>query len=589
MKLSSSSLSDIRNRFVDGPCGLLRNMRRVKAFISPKAFLRLAVKKRRFALLAMLLVAAGCNGRCSGGGVILPRRVSVAEAPNTAHVLQAEPAVSFFGGQSNPFWIVCHNDGTHRGDADPNASGITCESQDQRHEFSLSIPVTGQAPFATGDPIPSTDPTLARDPSDPNVVWLAAIMDWDTLAVGKRQSIGVAKLVRDPATGAVTLNEPDPGAGGDAHRMVPIAGTNIEGPVNANNGPSPDRPFIAIDPTEENGGHNQYIAFFQNDNSTFDQNQVRQRRGRIMVTHRNDHDRFWSNPVVVRAEGVDADADGFALDNDSFQFLSPQIAIRPGTHEVGVAFVRFQFSGDPEANITLDNMEFIGNPISYFFGISADRASTAWTARSVTSSARAGNVNTGPATTQFTAAPYPALAFDEAFSRWVIVFTTTGTPRTPADTGNWELDSTFSTDGSSWSAPIQVNNSPRLASDSSRNAVFPALAFDSQARRLTAGYLESNDVSERTWRPVINFSSNGGDSWEPAHEVITASEPRGARRGEYTWGGHWAGSSRAGFFGDYTGLANFHGSVFFAWTESRESTPSTAVMDVWGAEINLSD
>jgi len=555
----------------------------------------LAFKKRKFALIAILVAVAGCNGRCGGGGgVILPQRISVLEAPNPPHVLQAEPAVSFFGAQGDPFWVVCHNDSTHRGDNNPNASGITCECQDQRREFSVRIVVTGQAPFATGDPIPATDPTLAKDPVDPNVVWLAAIMNWDTLGIGKRKSIGIAKLARDAGSGTVTVNEPNPGVSGDAHRMVAIGGTNIEGPINADNGPSPDRPFIAIDPTAEDGNHAQYIAFFQNDNSFRDQNQVPQRRGRIMVTRRNsERDRFWSEPVVVRADMVETNSDGWALDNDSYQFQAPQLAIRPSTHEVGIAFTRFQMLGDPQANTTLDNQDFVGNPIFYFFGVSGDRARTGWTARSVTSMARAGRINSGPATSPFTAAPYPVLAFDEAFNRWVIAFSTSGTTRTPADTGKWEVDSTFSADGSTWSPPIQINNSPRFPSDAPRNALFPSIAFALQPRRLTVGYLESNDISDRTWRPVVNFSSTGGDSWGPPHEIIGASAPRGSRLGEYTWGGHWAGFSRAGFFGDYTGLANFGGRVFFAWPESRDSTStattSTAVIDVWGAEITLAD
>lgn len=551
--------------------------------------LRSVLMKRRIVIIATLMIATGFDGRCGrGGGVISPSRISVLETAGSAHVLQAEPTVSFFGAEGTPIWIICHNDSTHRGADNPNASGITCESQNQRREFSVRVVVTGQAPFATNEPVPSTDPALAKDPVDPNTVWLAAIMNWDSIA-GKRSSIGVAKLVRDPATGAVTVNEPNPGVFGDSHRMVPIGGTNIEGPVNANNGPSPDRPFIAIDPTAENGNHAQYIAFFQNDNSHVDQNQTRQRRGRIMVTHRNSPDnRFWSDPVVVRANTVPTDSDGWALDNDSYQFLSPQLAIRPSTHEVGIAFTRFQFHGDPQANITLDNSGFVGNPIFYFFGISPDRARTGWSVRSVTSTARAGVIDTGPATSRFTAAPYPVLAFDAAFNRWLIVFPTSGTARTPVDTGKWELVSSFSEDGSSWSPPIQVNNSPRFGADNPRSVVFPSITFDPQARRLTVGYLETNDVSDRTWRPVINFSSTGGDSWGPSHVLLAASQPRGSRLGEYTWQGHWANSSRAGFFGDYTGLASARGWVLFAWPESREST-STAVIDVWGAETNLSD
>lgn len=583
--------------------------RRVHMIFSHRTIQKLASDKRKLVIVAVLAALAGCEGTCSGGGgTIIPRRVSLLEAPNVPHVLQAEPAVSFFGGEESVVWVVCHNDSTHRGDGDPNASGITCESQDQSREFSVRVPVTGQAPFATGEPIPATDPTLAKDPSDPNVVWLAAIMNWDAGLGGKRMSIGVAKLVRDPATGAVTVNEPNPGIFGDTHRMVAITGGNVEGPKDSESGPIPDRPFFAIDPTSENGNHAQYIAYYQNDNSFRDQNQQPQRRGRIMVIRRNsERDLFWSPPVVVRANGIETDGEGWAFDNESYQFQAPQLAIRPGTHEVGIAFIRFQFRGDSNAFVTLHNDGFAGNSIFYFFGVSGDRARSGWQANSVTSTAKAGRTSTAPlsavvptSTTPtptllpisetFTAVPYPVLAFDEAFRRWVILFTTSGTPQTPASTGKWELHSTFSIDdGATWSPPIQVNNSPPFSENESRNVVFPALGFDSFSRRLTAGYLESNDREDRSWRPVINFSSNGGDSWSRPHDIISPSGPRGSRMLEYGWGGHWAGITRAGFFGDYTGLANFRGTVFFAWTESRDSTREAAVMDVWGAEVRFAD
>jgi hypothetical protein len=538
----------------------------------------------------MLVVATSGFDRCEGGGVTTPQRISALESANAPHVLQAEPAVSFFGGQGSPIWVVCHNDSTHRGDPHPNASGITCEIQDQRREFSMRVVVNGFSPFPTSDPFPATDPTLAKDPTNPNLLWLAAIMNWDTVAGGKRTSLGVAKLVRNPTTREVVVSDPNPGPGGDTHRMIPIWGTGIEGPSQSSNGPVPDRPFMAIDPTpDELGHHSQYIAFFQNDNSLRDQNQFGRGRGRIMVTRRDsDQERFWSAPVVVRATGVETDTDGWAIDNDAYQFLSPQLAIHPRTHQVGITFVRFQLQGDSGANVTLDNSEFVGRRIFYFVGVSPDRARTGWSVLGIGWVATAGNINMGPATfpspSTFTAAPYPALAFDGAFNRWVLVYPTL----TQANTGHWELDSTFSADGSVWSTPVKVNTSPSFSLSGPRNAVFPSLAFDPQARRLTVGYLESNDIAERTWRPLISFSSNGGNSWGPPHEIVAASSPRGSRLREYGWGGHWEGSSRAGFFGDYTGLTNSGGTVFFAWTESRDST-STSIMDVWGAESTLSD
>ncbi|HXQ35550.1 MAG TPA: hypothetical protein VN843_16145, partial [Anaerolineales bacterium] len=156
---SSKSPLHIRSRVAIAPCRSWS--------------LRSAFKEKRIFIIATLMITAGFDGRCSGGGgIISPSRVSVLETAGSSHVLQAEPTVSFFGAAGTPIWIICHNDSTHRGADNPNASGITCESQNQRREFSVRVVVTGQAPFATNEPVPSTDPTLAKDPVDPNTVWL---------------------------------------------------------------------------------------------------------------------------------------------------------------------------------------------------------------------------------------------------------------------------------------------------------------------------------------------------------------------------------------------------------------------------------
>jgi hypothetical protein len=535
--------------------------------------------------VALTLVSTAC-----GGTTTVPRRVSAVESSQTRRVSQSEPTVSFFGSPTNPFWVVCHNDSTNRGTGGPDASGITCEaSPGAGGPFSDPIVIRGQAPFAAGDPLPSTDPWLAKDPANPSVVWLVGLMTWDSATAGRRRSVGVAKLVRDPDTGNVTVHEPSPGLLGDSGRMVPVAANDVEGPVDATKGPTPDRPTIAIDPSpDQNGRHAQYIAFFQNDNST------QPNRGRLLVMRRDSPAaRFWSSPVVVRAAGVAVDSSGFTGDQDRFQFQAPQLFVRPATHAVGIAFIRLQLQGeiDPDTPVNISNADSIGNQISYFFGVSPDGARSPWEAREAVRT-RAGAVDTGfsgtdsTRATRFSAVPYPTLAFDESTTRWVLAVLGSGTTRTPVHTGKWELEAvTSEDDGLNWSQPVTVSQSALFAGDNPRNNIFPAMCFDPQARRVALGYMESVDVGDRGWQPLVSYSNTAGRSWTSADRLMDPpTELRGARPEEYSWEGHWAGSTRPGYVGDYTSIACAGGRVFFAWTDFRERNNDPPPMDVFGAE-----
>jgi hypothetical protein len=191
-----------------------------------------------------------------------------------------------------------------------------------------------------------------------------------------------------------------------------------------------------------------------------------------------------------------------------------------------------------------------------------------------------------PTIQQFTAVPYPAITFDSSVSRWVLLFEQAQAPTS----GMWSLLSTSTADnGVTWASPAAL---PTLTpvSQGAGNAVFPSLVFDSTRNRDVVLYLEAADEAQRTWRPVVNFSATAGASWETPLSLMAASEPKPARASGsdlYSWTGFWANAARGGYFGDYTGSAFAGGVLYFAWTDSRSSTSSSNVIDVWGAELQL--
>ena len=559
----------------------------------------------RFATILALAVATTAVGGCPpglhiGGGTSLDIKISDTEQLSGPHVAQAEPAVAFFGDPAARLWVTCYNDDTHRGDAQPAASGITCALTDGQR-VTQRVAIVGQAPFGSGDPYPATDPSLSRDPIDANTVWLSAVMFWNSATAGRRISIGIGRLVFSPVSRRMELDEPSPGCCGDAHRMVPIAGTKIESSLSET---IPDRPQIAIDPTPDaQGNHAQYLVFYQDDRVNH--------QGRIAVARRDDSTvRFWSEAVPVLAENLGHDPNGYVPDQainptsmDLAFFQAPQITVHPTDHSVAVAYSRVGEDPNPptDADPTIRNNS-VGPPIQYFFGVSHDSAHTQWTAfdvaaRSLTpppNFAAEGRVVVGfsNATTNrsFPAVPYPVIAFDQSNANWVAVVTHAQLDDFQGPTPFWQLSSVHSSDdGQSWSTPVALPTStPRSFSNQLGNVAFPAMAYDTTVHRLVVGFLQSTSTTGQLWQPEVVTSLDGGGTWTPTLPVAPPSEPVPARligTELYSWGGFWAGSARAGYFGDYTGITVANGVIWYAWADSRDSWPTQGVIDVWAAEV----
>jgi hypothetical protein len=119
--------------------------------------------------------------------------------------------------------------------------------------------------------------------------------------------------------------------------------------------------------------------------------------------------------------------------------------------------------------------------------------------------------------------------------------------------------------GSTWSAPIKINDPPVLD-----DQFFPWLVVDEATGRLAVSYYDTAGDASRTSVNVYYQSSiDGGQSWSRPLQVTTAAT------NETTAGASWFQ------FGDYAGMDGFSGVFFPAWTDRRSGGPE----EIWTAAI----
>ncbi len=507
--------------------------------------------------------------------------------------LEASPAVSFFTDSSGlPFWVVCHNDTTHRGDPQPNASGITCDTlKPSRMAFTSNV-IKYQQIWSTIEPYVDGDPQLARDPGNPNVVWIVASINWLNWGTNySMSSIAVGRLVRDPATGLVKVCDGTTGPVSTCSaNLTPIGSGVATGPTNPNKGPRSMFPTIAIDPhADASGAFHQYIAFLNADHSTGVDRQ------RIVLLERDMSVSFgWSAamppvpPALPDPANWTTDANGWNTVAGNVRFWRPQLAVQPDNHQVGVTYARLVTL--QAANGFIHNDGSIGTAMFNYLSV-WDPVSHYTAARDLTPGATAGSIRNGDATDpalQFSAVPYVAIAAGNALERTWHVVASQQQAFAP-DPRRWDATYFSTPDGTQSGKPHHlVNEGP--GGQPMKSLIFPALAVsptNGPQSVVTIGYLTSLDDSQRAWNAIAISSSNAGASFAPAVASVGAGAPftpAPTTGGDYSWGGSWGGTPSPGYFGYWTGLAAFGTRAQFAWTDSRRGS---RLIEVWGSELTI--
>ena len=155
------------------------------------------------------------------------------------------------------------------------------------------------------------------------------------------------------------------------------------------------------------------------------------------------------------------------------------------------------------------------------------------------------------------AAAFPVMTVDLNTNTLYVVWANYGVPGT--NTGDWvNVYMIKSTDnGSSWSTPVQVSQSPNIDSTYS---YMPWITCDQETGALAVVFLDNRNCSGNDVETWVAVSLDEGDTWEDF------------RVSDISWTTKGIPGLADGYMGDYIGISASGGYVYPVWSDDRDGT-----------------
>jgi PKD repeat protein len=153
---------------------------------------------------------------------------------------------------------------------------------------------------------------------------------------------------------------------------------------------------------------------------------------------------------------------------------------------------------------------------------------------------------------------YPVMAVDISGGphdgNIYIVWTNTGTPGINTGTNKSIYMIRSADEGTTWSAPVRVNQGPNVAG---KEAYFPWISCDAETGALSVVFYDDRNVAGTQCEVFTACSTDAGDSWTDFPVSDVAFTPVAIP------------GLADGYMGDYLGITSKGGKVYPCWTDNR--------------------